>query len=66
MSNILNATGGDVMINPKIKEQIIKRYPHLSFIKDDKTFAQNATRLAAVPGVTPNDYYKLLKKILRR
>jgi len=53
-------------MDPKVKAKIIQHYPHLKHIKNDKVFAQNATRLAAVPGVKPADYYQLAKLAERK
>ena len=47
------------IINENVRNLILARYPHLVHVKSDKTFAFNATSLAAIPGVTASDYHEL-------
>ena len=43
----------------EIREKYEKAYPHLKQIKDERTFAINALRLAAPKGVTGLELLKL-------
>lgn len=43
----------------EIRTIYLKRYPHLTHCTSDKSFAQNALRLAAPTGITPVDTWAL-------
>lgn len=45
----------------EIRMAYLKRYPHLQFIRDKKTFARAAIMLAAPAGVSPMDVLRLAK-----
>ena len=45
----------------EIRQIYIKRYPHLSTLKQPRDFARAALNLAAPQGITPNDTWLLSK-----
>ena len=47
------------MIDTTIYERAIAHYPHLSTIKDEKILCQQLCRLAAVPTITPSEYWQI-------
>lgn len=50
----------------EIRAGIVAHFPHLATIRDNKCFAQNACRLAAVSTVTPSEYWSLAQMAERR